>query len=205
MAVTGLSNLLAPTEQFDPYAERILEAARTELLAHGLRRTSLDEIARAADVSRATLFRRFPNRDALLFALAAREARAAIARVDERVAGLDDAEDLLVKGAIGVVHEITGNGLLQRLLVTDTDQVLPLLTNRSGPILSIGSDYIAAQLGRVRAAGTPLRGDPRVIAELLARLTLSLAVNPTGVIPLDDDRKLAKIVRTTIAPLVIGA
>ncbi|MBA2546556.1 MAG: TetR/AcrR family transcriptional regulator [Solirubrobacterales bacterium] len=192
-------------EDFDPYAERILDAARRELLEHGLRRTSLDQVARAAEVSRATLFRRFPNRDALVFALAAREARGAIARVDEQVAEIDDAEDFMVTGALGVIHEITGNGLLQRLLVTDAEQILPLLTSRSGPILLMGREYIAGHLRRLRKSGAILSGDLDVLAELLARMTLSLAVNRQSLIPLDDDEQLSRVVRGTIVPLLLGA
>jgi len=192
-------------EDFDPYAERILDAARRESLEHGLRRTSLDQVARAAEVSRATLFRRFPNRDALVLALAAREARGAIARVDEQVAEIDDPEDFVATGALGVIHEITGNGLLQRLLVTDAEQILPLLTSRSGPILLMGREYIAGHLRRLRKSGAPLSGDLDVLAELLARMTLSLAVNRQSLIPLDDDEKLSRVVRGTIVPLLLGA
>lgn len=192
-------------EDFDPYAERILDAARRELLEHGLRRTSLDQVARAAEVSRTTLFRRFPNRDALVFALAAREARGAIARVDEQIAEIEDPEDFMVTGALGVIHEITGNGLLQRLLVTDAEQILPLLTSRSGPILLMGREYIAGHLRRLRKSGATLSGDLDVLAELLARMTLSLAVNRQSLIPLDDDEKLSRVVRGTIVPLLLGA
>ncbi len=201
--LTGL--LAAADADFDPYAERILEAARGELLEHGLRRTSLDEIARAAEVSRATLFRRFPNRDALVFALAAREARAAIARVDAQVAEIDDAEEFLVAGALGVIREITGNGLLQRLLVTDSEQILPLLTSRSAPILEIGREYIVGHLRRFRDDGALLDGDLEVMGELLARQVLSFSVNRDSLLPLDDEKKFAEVVRTTIAPLLLKA
>lgn len=196
--------LTAADEHFDPYAERILEAAREQLLDHGLRRTSLEDIAQAADVSRATLFRRFPNRDALIFALAAREAQASIARVDSRVAGIEDAEEFLVTGALALIREITGNGLLQRLLVTDPEQVLPLLTSGGGPILAMGRLYIVGHLQRLRESGTPIEGDLDVLGEMLGRLTLSLAVNPDGVLPLGDEAKLAAIIGSTVAPLVLG-
>ena len=170
------------------------------LLTEGLRRTSLDDIAEAAGVGRATLFRRFPNRAALLLALGMQEAHAAIASVDRTVAGIDDPEELLVAGLIAVIHEITGNELLQRLLVTDPDVVLPVASTQGGAVLALGREYIAGQLRRIHADGA----DVLVSAEMLARLVLSLALNPVSVLPLDDDLRLEAIVRRTVSPLLLA-
>src|SRR5258707_15793260 len=41
--------------------ERVLDAAREALLEVGLRRTTLTDVARRADVSRMTLYRRWPD------------------------------------------------------------------------------------------------------------------------------------------------
>jgi AcrR family transcriptional regulator len=49
--------------------ERILEAARDLIARKGVREITLEEVAKAAGVGRATLFRRFPDRAALLLAL----------------------------------------------------------------------------------------------------------------------------------------
>jgi AcrR family transcriptional regulator len=195
--------LAAADESFDPYAERILEAARAELTEFGIRRTSLDDIAQSAGVGRATLFRRFPSRDALMAAVAAREARRAISAVDRQVASVDDPVEFLVTGALAAIREITGNDLLQRLLVTDRDLMLPLLSGKGAPILTMGSSYMAGQLERLRAQGAELAGDPEVVSELLARLVLSLALNPEGVFPLDDEPQLEGVVRTNFVPMVL--
>jgi AcrR family transcriptional regulator len=49
--------------------ERILEAARGLIDLRGVREITLDEVAKEAGLGRATLFRRFPDRSALLLAL----------------------------------------------------------------------------------------------------------------------------------------
>jgi AcrR family transcriptional regulator len=49
--------------------ERILDAARRLIAKHGVQRMTLEQVAAEAGVGRATLFRRFPDRGALLLAL----------------------------------------------------------------------------------------------------------------------------------------
>jgi AcrR family transcriptional regulator len=49
--------------------ERILKAARELIAREGVREITLDHVAEEAGVGRATLFRRFPDRSALLLAL----------------------------------------------------------------------------------------------------------------------------------------
>jgi AcrR family transcriptional regulator len=60
--------------------ERILRAARDLIAQKGVREITLEQVAKAAGVGRATLFRRFPDRAALLLAL-----------LDEHERGLQDA------------------------------------------------------------------------------------------------------------------
>ncbi len=52
--------------------EAILTAAAQEFTEVGVRKASVDEIARRAEVSRSTLYRRFPNKESLLVAVATR-------------------------------------------------------------------------------------------------------------------------------------
>jgi len=195
--------LSAAEEPFDEYAERILDAARGQLVQFGLRRTSLEEIARAAEVGRATLFRRFPNRDALMSALASREAQRCIASVDAQVSSIDARREFLVAGALAVIREITSNALLQRLLQTDPEEMLPLLAGRGAPILAMGRAYIAVQLERLIDQGGVMSSDSQAIAEVLARLVLSLALNPETVLPLADEDALEALVGRTLAQLLL--
>lgn len=61
---------------------RLLEATRVALARYGPRKLALVDIARIAGVSRPTLYKHFPSKDALLGALAAHERR----RFDEGIA-----------------------------------------------------------------------------------------------------------------------
>ena len=51
-----------------PTEQRLLEATLVCLARHGIAKTTLDDVAREAGVSRATLYRYFPGKQALLSA-----------------------------------------------------------------------------------------------------------------------------------------
>jgi len=72
--VSALLELVLSGEGSDPVAETILDAALEEFLAYGLRRTNVDVVAKRAGVSRATLYRRFDGKDALVQAVLVRSA-----------------------------------------------------------------------------------------------------------------------------------
>lgn len=188
--------------ELDAYAERILEAARAELVEYGLRRTTLEGIAARAGVGRATLYRRFESRDALLVALVAREARRLIASVDARLREQETPSERLVAAFVAFISQLRGHALLRRVLVSDPEQILPVLT--SAATLALGREYIAAQAAREQAAGAELTADPLVIGELLARLAHSLALTPASVLPLDDEAALTALARATLVPFVFA-
>src|ERR687898_597909 len=79
----------------------ILDAALAEVLAHGIRRTTASDIARRAGVSRQTLYRYWPDVQALLGALITRELftlvphRADASTLDELAGGLVETADLI--------------------------------------------------------------------------------------------------------------
>lgn len=57
----------------DAAAQAILDAALVEFDRHGIRKVTLDDVARRARVSRTTIYRRFANRDELVAAVMDRE------------------------------------------------------------------------------------------------------------------------------------
>jgi AcrR family transcriptional regulator len=197
-----LEGLLDVPGDVDPYAERILAAARAAFVRNGLRRTSLDDIAREAKVSRATLFRRFPNRVALLTALGVRESRAIIAAVDEQVATIREPDELVLVSVRAVVQQLTGNTLLRALMQSDPEVVLQAAAEQGGFVLDMGRQYIAAQLARLPWTWPEPSPELELIAEVLARLVLSFALNPRSVLDLTDDEAVDRVVRTTVLPIL---
>lgn len=192
-------------EELDPYAERILAAARRLLLEFGLRRTPLADVARAAGVSEATLYRRFATRDDLLRQLFTRETQAFLGQMDEHAGGIDDPAESLAAGFVFFMRALTRQELGARLIQTDPEVVLPLLTTGAGPWLRAGREYVAAQMAKaVRRHDVEFNGDPQQIAEVMVRLSHSLFLTPETSLPVGDDDRLAAFARTVLVPMAIS-
>lgn len=76
--------MIRPPDARDPMSERLLDAAARTFTERGAS-ASMADVAAAAGVGRATLYRHFPNRDALLRGLV----RAASEEVERRIADAD--------------------------------------------------------------------------------------------------------------------
>jgi len=175
----------------DATTDRILDAAYEQLLAFGLRRSSIEDIAKRAGLARVTVYRRFGSKDELVREVLLREGRRVFAEVDAAVAGLTDAEDQLVAGFVAILRAARSHPLLQRLLTTEAEIAVPSLTTHGAPVVALGREYLAGHLLTAQEQGRLGPADVRAVAEVLVRLTLSFLLTPESVIPLatDDDAR----------------
>jgi TetR/AcrR family transcriptional regulator, repressor for uid operon len=203
VSIEQLGNGLAAIEDLDPYAERVLTAAADEFYAHGLRRTSLERIAEAAGVSHMTLYRRFSNRDALLGAVVARELRRFLARFDAKIATAQSHEERFILGVVTAACELTGDTLVRRLLTTDRDAVLALLTSEAETFLVLSRAYIASALRQVQDGGMPISGDVDMLAEVFVRIAHSLLLSPVSVL-VEDEERVRNFARQSLLPMLYG-
>ncbi|RBO90353.1 TetR/AcrR family transcriptional regulator [Nocardia puris] len=180
--------------------EKLLESALSAFLDFGIKRTSMGEIARRAGISPATLYRRYESKNDLVEAVSLREAQRFVAEIDLRVRTVDGAEDQLVEIFVAFITSMATNALLSRLLRTEPDLILPRLTTEGGPILAVGRAYLADKLRELRPGDTDF--DPDLVAEIMARLALSLALTPDGLIPLGDPEAGREFARRTLLPMV---
>jgi len=181
--------------------EKLLESALSAFLDFGIKRTSMGEIARRAGISPATLYRRFESKNELVEAVSVREAQRFVAEIDKRVQKVEGVEEQLVEIFVAVITAIAGNELLRRLLRTEPDLILPRLTTEAGPIIAVGRTYLAEKLRELRS-GADDDFDADLIAEIMARLALSLALTPDGLIPIDDVEAGRDFARRTLLPMV---
>nr|WP_281916997.1 TetR/AcrR family transcriptional regulator [Nocardia sputorum] len=182
--------------------EKLLESALSAFLDFGIKRTSMGEIARRAGISPATLYRRYESKNDLVEAVSVREAQRFVASIEKQVHTVSGNDDQLVEIFVAFIGAIAGNELLRRLLRTEPDLILPRLTTEAGPILAVGRDYLAEKLRELRNAGGTHDFDADLVAEIMARLALSLALTPDGLIPVSDRNAAREFARRTLLPMV---
>lgn len=182
--------------------EKLLESALSAFLDFGIKRTSMGEIARRAGISPATLYRRYESKNDLVEAVSVREAQRFVASIEKQVRTVTGNDDQLVEIFVAFIGAIAGNELLRRLLRTEPDLILPRLTTEAGPILAVGRDYLAEKLRELRDAGGTHDFDADLVAEIMARLALSLALTPDGLIPVSDRGAAREFARRTLLPMV---
>ena len=188
----------------DATTERILDAAYDELTRGGVRRTTMNRIADAAGLGVATVYRRFPQKARLLEAVLLREAARVTGEVDAAMNRAATVEEQAATGFTAFAHFISDRPLLVRLLRGDVDHdgeaVAPgELVDR---IMTMARDYLAGWIRELQAEGRYLDVDAEIVAEIEARLAMSLILVPEGRIPMQDDAATQAFAVKYLAPLL---
>ncbi|KHO20386.1 TetR/AcrR family transcriptional regulator [Mycolicibacterium setense] len=198
--------MLARVREPDPISIRILSATLEQAELVGIRRTTMEDVARRSGVGRATLYRRFPTKDALIDALVLSEARRYLEGSAQARAHAETLEDRLVYGTVFTVTFLRDHALLKKLLRTEPETILPSLTVDAGAIIDFATQHSAAQLRTDlygSAETTPAQERHlRTVAELHTRLTLSFIVTPHTGIKLTSLEETRDYVRTYLLPMV---
>jgi AcrR family transcriptional regulator len=123
---------MAPIRHNTSDNDAVLDAVRDCVLAVGVRRTTLTDVARRAGVSRMTLYRRWPDVRSLVGDLMTREwVAVATAAMPERRPGAD-ARGLLVDGLVAGVESFRAHPLFRKIVDVDPELLLPYVLDRRG-------------------------------------------------------------------------
>jgi len=179
--------------------EDLLAAAAACFVETGIRKTTMEDVAHAAGAGKATLYRYFANKDALIDALLEREGQRfrrrlqrGVEQADSVLAGLQDAFVIGIR--FFTEHPVLGRG-------RDEDPALLLerITAYRGPLVDAGIDWFARQIVAGQQAGQIRTDvDPRVAAEVLMRLVLSYFTFPPMVLRPDDDDQIHQLAREIV-------
>jgi AcrR family transcriptional regulator len=186
----------------DSVTERILDAALGQFEDFGLRRSTMEDIAKRCGMSRITIYRRFPKKENLIEAVVLRELKSFLDCL-ERVGRPDDGPELSAEAKmverVALALQYLGNHpLLRRLLRTEPESILPSLTVNGGVVVDMAREHIAAFIRHdLFGAKTPPAEAERhvqMVAELGVRIVLSFILTPSTAIPmatLEDARAFA--------------
>jgi AcrR family transcriptional regulator len=175
--------------------ERILQATYDCVARWGLAKTTIEDAAREARVSRATVYRYFPGgRDELIGAVVRWEFARFFLRLYEEVHEADTLEEVMERGLVFAHNAILEHEVLQRILQTEPEILLPNLTVEANRTHDLVAAFLAPYLVRHGVAeGTDLDR----AADFLARMVLSYIGSP-GRWDLDDPAQVARLVRAEL-------
>jgi AcrR family transcriptional regulator len=197
-------------EDTDSVAERILDAALGQFEDFGLRRSTMEDIAKRCGMSRITIYRRFPKKENLIEAVVLRELKSFLdclekVGAESETGGELGAADKMVERIAFALQYLGNHLLLRRLLRTEPESILPSLTVNGGVVVDMAREHIAASIRHdlfgARAPSAEAERQVQVVAELGVRIVLSFILTPSSAIPmatLEDARAFA---RDLIAPV----
>jgi TetR/AcrR family transcriptional regulator len=193
-----LRTTASPQEQ----REAIVAAATKEFGQVGVRRSSLDAIARRANVSRSTLYRRFPTKEELLYAVVSRATESIFADLKRQTAGMT-VQQQMVQTFCLAVRETKSNQVLHQLMVVEPDTLGALLGFLGPGMPALLNRVVELAVDQALNAGAQMpEHDLRVYVELLVRFTTSLMNSPSTLVDLDDPTATRRFAEKYLAPMI---
>jgi AcrR family transcriptional regulator len=189
---------------------RLVDAAEACVERFGLVKTTLEDVAKQAEVSRATVYRYFANRDELMLAVLLRD----LERTQERELEdfFEDAHDparfgqALVEAAVYLLSAIRSSPKLQLLLQREGPGFSSTISGASEALFAEWIGDVAPYLAHAQAAGL-LRAelDPEETAEWVLRVILSLLTieAPRHHTPDDERRLMTNYVVPALLPVAV--
>jgi AcrR family transcriptional regulator len=175
--------------------ERLLRATYDCVARWGLDKTTVEDAAREAGVSRATVYRYFPGgRDELISAVVGWVFARFFLRLYEEVSDAETLEEVMERGLMFAHRAVLEHEVLQRILVTEPEVLLPQLTTEADQTERIVAAFFAPYLVR---HGVPEGSDLDMAADFLARMVLSYIASP-GRWDLNDPEQVALLVRSEL-------
>jgi len=195
----GVVRPLATDDHSSPRV-RVVDAALRCMSRQGTRKTTVDDIAREAGVSRATLYRIFPGgKEAVTHAVVETELARFFSGLAVVMGEAHDLEDVLVAGMVYAADHLSSHRALNYLLDHEPEVVLPYLTfSPMDRVLEAASSFTAPFFGRWLEPDQSSRA-----AEWAVRIVVSYLSCPGGT-DLTDERDARRLVATFMVPGIMA-
>ena len=174
--------------------EVIVESAIACFSRKGLTKTTVVDIARAADVSRSTVYEYFRDKAEIVEACAEHSSQRFYREMARAMGRGDSLEDKLTLAAVFVAR---ARRFVEPEMYFDADEVSLLLTKNAAVLLRECGEFLAPYLAAAKLTGE-VRKDLDVVAagEWFARMLFSLFSTPSSTLNMDDDGVVADFVRS---------
>ncbi|MFE2302897.1 TetR/AcrR family transcriptional regulator [Streptomyces sp. NPDC059445] len=169
---------MAPIRHKHSDGDPVLDAVRDCVLAVGVRRTTLTDVARRAGVSRMTLYRRWPDVRSLVGDLMTRE------WIDVATGAMPEphpdepTRTRIVDGLVAGVEGFRAHPLFRKIIDVDPELLLPYVLDRRGASQEALLELLADALAEGHADGSvriaPTRRQARAVLLVVQSFTLSL-------------------------------
>jgi AcrR family transcriptional regulator len=170
-------------------ADRILDAADDLFTRQEAAAVGMNEIAKAAGCSRATLYRYFENRDVLYTAYVHRETYRVFRALGERITDIEDPHRRLLEGIVAALRSVRESPALSSWFASTQRPIGGELAERSEVIKTLTEGFL-------RSLGVD---DVEQRARWLVRVMISLLVFP-GHDDADERAMLQEFVLPLVAP-----
>ena len=200
-AITAASVVPDDTES-KPVRERLLDAAEDCLAQFGPQKTSMEDVARAAGMSRATVYRYFENRDALLLGVASRQAANLATEAIAFLPQFNTISDWIVEGCLFTLREIPKRPVFASLVTSlDSSAASKLLLGSTG-MIQIGVNVLRPMFANAKEQGL-LRDDVNIdmLIEWLLRVLWTYLNTPSQVAT--DEDSMRKLFHMMLIPAVL--
>jgi AcrR family transcriptional regulator len=185
----------------DGTRQRILEATYACVARWGLSKTTVEDAAREAGLSRATVYRYFPGgREELIDAVVSWQYVLFFVRLYEEVHGASSLEEVLDRGLAFARRALLEHQVLQKVLETEPEVLMPKLTVESNRTVGLIAGFLVPYL---LEHGMAEGVEVDEASDFLARMILSYISSP-GHWDLGDPGQVATLVRTELLAGVVA-
>lgn len=167
-------------ELVEGVSDRILDSAASCVLAFGVDRVTLAEIARRAGVSRPTVYRRFPDTRSILAALLT----ARITQVLDDVPSAGIGREHTVVRIVAVAGRLRHDEVIMTVMHDAPEFAMFYLSERLGTSQRILLDTVAGELEAGQDEGSVRQGDVRQLAAMCLIVTQSTILSAQLVEPI---------------------
>src|SRR6201993_2997129 len=176
--------------------ELIVKSAYECFRRHGLQKTTIVDIAKAANVSRSTVYEYFSDKGAVLEACAEHASEQFYREMSKAMDKGGSLEEKLSRAAVFVTQA-------RRVIASgkyfDEDAISLLLTKDAAVLLRECVDFFAPYLSAAKLTGEVRRDlDVQAAGEWFARILFSLYSTPSSTLDMDNPEVAAEFVRAHV-------